>query len=103
MEPLSEQELDVAMARGFLEEWLKNENVVVLDNLKVLADGVAFYRQKYLEQQSDYAILQDHYNRLTAQSAQYLQYIQSQKEQMDQLLIDNQRGLHKPENEFGTT
>jgi hypothetical protein len=97
MEQLSEQELDISMARGFLEEWLKNEHAQVLDNLKVLADGVAFYRQKYLEQQADYSTLLEHYNRLTAQSAQYLQYMQQQKEQMDQLLIDGQREFHKPE------
>jgi hypothetical protein len=97
MEPLNDQELDTSFAQGFLEQWLKDEPPAVLDNLKTMVDGVKFYRQKYLDIQSDYAILQDHYNRLTAQSALYLQHMQQQKEQMDQLLIDDQREFHKTE------
>ena len=69
----------------------------MIDNLKVLSDGVNFYRQKYLDIQEDYARLLDNYNRLTAQSAQFLQYSQELKNQIDQMLVDDQREFHKTE------
>jgi hypothetical protein len=99
MEPLNEQELDISMGQGFLEEWLKDAPGAVKDNLKTLADGVSFYRQKYLDAQQDYTELQEKYSQLTALSSSYLALLSQQKEQIDQLLIETQREFHKTESE----
>ena len=95
--PITEQELDISMAKGFLEEWLKESPEAVRDNLKTIVDGVSLYRQKYLDIQEDYNKTLESYNRLTALSSLYLQQISQQKEQIDQLLIDTQRDLHRTE------
>jgi hypothetical protein len=99
VEQLNEKELDISHVQGFLEEWLKDEPVVVKENLQTLIDGVAHYRQRYLDGQEDYARLLENYNRLAGLSAQYLQQAQQQKEQMDQFLIEDQREFHRRDNE----
>lgn len=96
---LSEKELDISHVQGFLEEWLKNEPVVVKENLQTLIDGVEYYRKKCLDAQEDYSKVLEDYNRLTALSAGYLQHISQQKEQIDGLLIETQREFHRGDNE----
>lgn len=94
IQPLTEQEQDIAQAQGFLQEWLRNDLPQVKDNLKIVIDGIAHYRSKHIEVQQDYSKLLENYNQLTAQSALYLQHISQQKEQIDGLLIETQREFH---------
>jgi chromosome segregation ATPase len=92
---LTEPEQDYAYSQGFLETWLKDAPKQVKEHLQVLVDGISAYREKYISIQEDYKQLQDNYNRLTATSAQYLEFMRQQKEQIDQALIDQQRPFHK--------
>lgn len=98
IQELSENELDISMAQGFLDEWLKDSPGAVKDNLKTLADGVTFYRDKFIEIQEGYTKLQENYNQLAALSSSYLALLNQQKEQIDQLLIEEQRDFHRGEN-----
>jgi hypothetical protein len=98
MPELTEVQQDFAYAEGFLESWLKGEPKTppqVLEHLKILADGVKHYRDLLGRVQEDYRELERKYNALTAQSAQYLQFISQQKELLDQTLIDQQREFHE--------
>jgi hypothetical protein len=95
---LTEQELDISMAVGFLNEWLKDAPQAVKDNLKVLSDGVKFYREKYTDTLDDYTTLSVRYSDLTSLSAGYLELIRQQRDQIDQQLIESQREFHKDEN-----
>lgn len=95
MEKLTEQ--DISFAQGFIEEWLKDSPAQVKEHLKVLADGVVFYREKFLVVEEDYTKLLDRYNQLTALSSNYLAALSQQKEQIDSLLIETQREFHKTE------
>lgn len=97
MENLIDKELDIAFDQGLLEGVLVNAPTPVKDALKGLIDGVEHYRQKYADSEERYAVLQAQYNHLTSLSAQYLGMIQTQREQMDQLLIESQKDLHKTE------
>ena len=97
MPELSEQELDISYCKAFLEEWLKSAPIPVKDSLKTLVDGVAFYRDKYTTVKDDYDILLERYTQLPGLSAGYLQLLQSQKVQIDVLLMEDQREFHKQE------
>lgn len=99
IQPLGEQELDISLAQGFIEEWLKDAPTAAKDNLKILIEGVSFYRQRYLDVQEDFIRLQENYNHLTALSAMYLQDIQQQRKQIDAMLIDSQSEFHRTESE----
>jgi dsDNA-binding SOS-regulon protein len=88
---------DISFATGFIEEWLKNAPAQVKEHLRVLADGVTLYREMYGNAKDDYDSLLDRYNQLTALSANYLQMIKEQREQMNSLLADGQREFHKAE------
>jgi hypothetical protein len=94
---MSDQELDIHFAIGFVREWLRTAPEQVIQHLDEIISGVDFYRQKHKLLDEDYQILNKRYNDLTALSAGYLQMIQEQRSQMDQLLIDSQRDLHKQE------
>lgn len=94
MESLNEKELDISMAQGFLEEWLKDAPAAVKEHLELLVSGISFYREKCSEAQEDRSRTLDIYNQLVAQSALYLQSMQQQREQIDQLLIETQREFH---------
>jgi hypothetical protein len=91
---MSDQELDIHFAIGFVREWLRTAPEQVIQHLDEIISGVDYYRQKYNTLDEDYQILNKRYNDLTALSAGYLQMIQEQKSQIDQLLIDSQRDLH---------
>lgn len=95
MKKLTEVEQDYSYSLGFLEQWLKDAPKQVLEQLAVLASGIKAYREKYVSIQEDHDNLLARYNTLTAQSAQYLQFIQNQKELLDQALIDSQREFHQ--------
>jgi|ERR1700676_428398 len=103
IKPLSEFELDISFAQGFVESLIEGGNEdpkiksAMLENIKTLADGIAFYRQKYLEAQEDYDKLLGNYNQLTALSSNYLASLAQQREQIDGLLIETQREFHKSE------
>jgi hypothetical protein len=96
MEGLNVTERDIAYAEGFLEKWLDDEEAPkpVLEQLKVLADGVRTYRSRLEEQHADLADLQSKYNSLTGLQAQYLGLMAQQKEQIDQLLVETQKEFH---------
>jgi hypothetical protein len=97
---LTEQQQDFSYSQGFLEEWLKDAPAQVKGHLETLVSGLTFYRDRYTAAIQDTDTLRLQYNTLTAQSAQYLQMIQQQKELIDQQLIDSQKDLHKPEIEI---
>lgn len=99
LQPLEEMEKEIAFSEGFLENWLQTGNAPpqVLEHLQKLSNGVKFYRDKFVSAQEDAVDQRTKYNTLTAQTAQYLQHIQQQKEQIDQLLIEQQREFHKEE------
>lgn len=99
--PVSEQELDISYAGAFLKEWLKDAPEQVKINLNTVIDGVKLYRDKYFTEAEDFAGLQARYNELTGLTAGYLQLIQQQRQLLDEVLIEQQRDLHKkgPEEE----
>jgi len=92
---LTEPEQDYSFSQGFLEEWLKDAPKQIKDHLATLISGVSGYREKYLASQEDYNKLLVQYNQLIATGAQYLQFIQQQKEQLDEALIREQRAYQK--------
>jgi hypothetical protein len=92
---LSEVEQDYAFSQGFIEEWLKNAPSQVKEHLAIFVSGLQAYREKFLSIQEDYDSLLLKYNQLTATSAQYLQFIQTQKQQLDEALIREQQAYHK--------
>jgi hypothetical protein len=94
---LSEKELSVSYSQGMLEGVLKNAPAPVSAALEDLVSGVAYYKQKYDDMKQDFDNLQSNYNNLTALSAGYLQLMQQQKDQIDQLLIEQQRPYHQQE------
>jgi hypothetical protein len=98
---LTEVEQDYSFSQGFIEEWLKDAPQQVKEHLATLVSGIIAYREKYVAIQEDYDKLLQRYNDLTAVSAQHLEFMRQQKEQLDQALIENQRGYHfKPDTEF---
>jgi chromosome segregation ATPase len=95
-----EVEKNFAYAEGFVENYLKLQKspVQVLEQLRTLTEGVQYYRDKVSQAEEDLNKLQTLYNSLTAQSAQYLEFMRQQKETIDQHLIDTQRDLHDENN-----
>lgn len=99
LQPLEEMENEIAFSEGFLENWLRTGNAPpqVLEHLQKLSNGVKFYREKFVSAQEDAADTRTRYDQLTAQTAQYLEHMQQQKDHIDQLLIDQQREFHHHE------
>jgi hypothetical protein len=95
LKELSEVEQDVAYARGFVEEWLKDAPAQVKENFQLVSSGINIYREKYLAVQEDYTVLLQRYNALTVQAAQYLEFSRQQKELLDQHLTEEQREFHQ--------
>lgn len=95
LKPLTNAEEDYGFSEGFLREWLKNAPKQVVDHLDTLIAGISAYREKYLTAQEVNKDTQDRYNQLTVLSAQYLQQIQQQKQQIDQLLVESQKDFHQ--------
>lgn len=96
LKQVTEVEQNYFYSQGFLEEWLKNAPIQIKEHLAVVVGGIGAYREKYISIQEDYAKLQTQYNTLMATSAQYLEFMRQQKEQIDQALIDQQREFHQP-------
>jgi|SRR6266850_2385208 len=92
---LTEVEQDYSYSQGFIEEWLKDAPKQVQEHLQILAAGLTAYREKYLSIQEDFDKLQQEYNRLMATSAQHLEFMRQQKEQLDEALIREQRVYQK--------
>jgi len=110
LEPLNEVEKDYSYSTGLVESWLdfpcakcgvKTTPAQVKENLSTLIAGISSYREKYLKIQEDYADLQQKYNQLMATSAQYLEFMRQQKQQLDEALIDQQREFHNREDSLG--
>jgi hypothetical protein len=96
-------EEDIAYASGFLESWADSEtNLAVktqlVEYVKIVNDGVTHYQQKYQASQEEFAGLQARYNELVGLSSGYLALMQQQKALLDDVLIEQQRDLHKKEN-----
>jgi hypothetical protein len=98
LQPLTEAERDYAYSEGLLQAWLDKTpepaRKQLLEHLQIMAGAISAYREKYIGIQADYERLQTLYNNLMAASAQYLQVMQQQKEQIDQQLIEQQREFH---------
>jgi hypothetical protein len=92
---LTEVEQDYAFSFGFIEEWLKDAPSQVKEHLATLTAGITAYREKYIAIQEDFDRLQQEYNRLMATSAQHLEFMRQQKEQLDEALVREQRAYHK--------
>lgn len=97
---LTESQLNFSYSQGFLEEWLRPAPAGVREHLETLVGAITFYKDRASLLEQDNTKLRNDYNNLAAQSAQYLQLIQQQKEMIDQHLIDGQRDLHKEEIEY---
>jgi hypothetical protein len=95
MENLNEQELDISYAQGLLEAWVGYQTSGVreqlADNLKVLIDGIEFYKKKYENNQGDYILLRDRYDQLTGLCSTYLGMIQELRTQNENLLIEQRK------------
>ncbi len=94
---LSNEELDLSYAIGFVEAWNEKAPEQVKQNFKLVTDGVKLYRDKYVAAQQDVIDLRQKYNDLTALSANYLAVIQQLRQQIDGLLIETQREFHHKE------
>lgn len=97
LKELTEQDKNIFLAVGFTREWLKDAPIQVKEHLELVATGVKDYRTKYVEQQEVNIDLQTKYNELAAVSAGYLSEIQILRGQIDELLVEQQRPLHKIE------
>lgn len=99
IKPLEEKAKDIAVSEGLIETWLKagKAPVAVLDSLKTLADGVAYWKQKFYQAQEDCQQTTSNYTNLTVVHGQALQQMQSLKDQVDELLLDSQREFHNRE------
>ena len=87
-------EQDYSFSQGFIEEWLKDAPKQVKEHLAILIEGISSYREKYISIQEDYDKLQKEYNRLMATSAQHLEFMAQQKQQLDEALMREQRAYH---------
>lgn len=93
-----QNEQDIAYSKGFLETWLKGDPKTppqILEHLKVVSEGLIYYREQYIDAKEDLQDLQEKYNSLVAVSAQHLEFMRVQKEQLDQALMDSQREYHQ--------
>jgi hypothetical protein len=98
---LTEVEQDYSFSQGFIEEWLKDSPKQVKEHLATLVSGITAYREKYVTIQEDYDKLLQRYNELTAVSAQHLEFMRQQKEQLDEALVREQRQYHTSSAESG--
>lgn len=89
-----DQARDIAFAQGLLEGWLEKAPATVLENLKTLVSGVDYWKQKYYEILQQHNTLTSNYANLTQKSGELLQQMQHQKDQIDELLIDQQKQYH---------
>jgi hypothetical protein len=99
LQPLTDAEKDYAYSQGVLEGWLEKleppkVKKELTEHLSILIAASSSYREKYLSIQEDYDRLLKQYNMLMGTSAQYLEVMQQQKEQIDQQLIEQQREFH---------
>lgn len=97
---LTVAEQDYSFSLGFIEQWLKGAKnpptpSQVMEHLTILSEGIATYREKYIAVQEDYDKLQGEYNRLMATSAQHLEFMSQQKQQLDEALIREQRAYQE--------
>lgn len=91
---VSDTELDIAFDEGFLREWIINDPPRVKEAFQVLVDGLKYYRDKHEVDQANFLELQSKYNALMVQSAQHLQFMQQQRELLDETLVNQQRDFH---------
>jgi|SRR5579859_1227227 len=92
MKELKEIEKEIAYSHGFIETWLKTDPKTppqILEHLGVIANGIAYYREQYLNIQEDLSDQQKRYAELTALSGNYLQLIQEQKELLEKMDENN--------------
>lgn len=98
---LTNAELDYQYSQGFLERWLEIITPAppkqIKEHLDVLVGGIKAYREKYISIQEDYNKLNELYIKLAGLSAQYLETMKQQREQIDQELIEQQREFHHKE------
>lgn len=91
---VSDAELDVKWAEGFLLEWAKNELPLVKEALDGLISGIRYYVAKVESDRLNFEELQKNYNALMVQSAQHLEFMQQQRELLDETLASQQRGMN---------
>lgn len=96
-------ELDIAFDEGFLQEWLAKDPPRARDALQTLLNGIQYYRQKLGESRADLREMRDKYNALLVQSAQYLGFMQQQRELLDETLVNQQREFHQKDTNDGFT
>lgn len=98
---LTNAELDYQYSQGFLERWLEIITPAppkqIKEHLDVLVGGIKAYREKYISIQEDYNKLNELYIKLAGLSAQYLETMKQQREQIDQELMEQQREFHHKE------
>lgn len=92
---LTEVEQDYSFSQGFIEEWLKDAPKQVKEHLATLISGIKAYREKYVSVQEDYDKLLVQYNQLMATSAQHLEFMRQQKQQLDEALVREQQAYRK--------
>lgn len=97
LKPLLEVEKDYAYSLGFIQEWLKDAPAQVREHLTIVESAVSGYRESYVSAQEDYTKLNDLYTKLTALSAGYLETMRQQREQIGQLLAEQQEEFHTKE------
>ena len=103
LKPLTEQDNNIGYAIGFVGEWMgPNAPLQVEEHFKLIVQGVKDYRDKYIDEQINFANLQTKYNELTAVSAGYLAEIQRLPLELDEQLVEDQRPFHKTENQNET-
>jgi hypothetical protein len=89
-----ETELDVQWCVSFLQEWVKAEKEPVREAVANVVSGIKYYRDKAESDRVNFVELQDKYNALMVQSAQHLQFMQQQRELLDETLTNQQRDFH---------
>jgi len=79
MKALAEIEKDVSYSHSFVEHWLKLDPKTpaqILEHMKIIVDGLKYYREQYLNIQEDLTDQRERYAKLTAEAGRYLQHIQ---------------------------
>lgn len=98
---LTDAERDYQYSQGFLEHWLEITTPTppkqIKEHLDVLVGGIKAYREKYISIQEDYNKLNELYTKLAGLSAQYLDTMKQQRDQLDQELIEQQREFYHKE------
>lgn len=96
IQQLNEAELDYGYSEGFLREWLKDAPAQVKEHLTIMANGISYYREKYVSAQEEYTRLNDVYAKVSAQSLEVLKIMQQQTDRINETerLIEEQRDQH---------